>query len=44
MLLSLIKHEEWQARHGGVLGLKHYLSMSKVICRFSLKDSTYLSF
>ena len=31
MLLTLIKHEDWQARHGGVLGLKHYMAMSKVV-------------
>jgi hypothetical protein len=30
MLLTLIEHEDWQSRHGGVLGLKHYLAMSKV--------------
>ena len=28
MLLQLIKHQEWQSRHGGVLALKHYLSMT----------------
>jgi len=37
MLLKLIQHQEWQSRHGGVLALKHYLSMSKVF--FALTTS-----
>jgi TATA-binding protein-associated factor len=30
ILLQLLTHSEWEARHGGLLGLKYLLAVRKV--------------
>ena len=37
VLLQLLKHQEWEARHGGLLGLKYLLAVREVCCKHSAK-------
>lgn len=31
ILLQLLRHQEWEARHGGLLGLKYLLAVREVV-------------
>lgn len=35
VLLQLLKHQEWEARHGGLLGLKYLLAVREVCFKYS---------